>query len=189
MHAVLATAVLVAASEFGDKTQLLALFLASRFARPVPIILGMLTATIANHLLAGLLGVLAAAALDPRWLRWGLAAAFLGMAVWMLVPDRADATRMARRAAGSAYLATVASFFLAEMGDKTQLATVALAARFDSVLPVVAGSTLGMLAVDIPTVLFGGYAAARIDTRGTRRAAAARFARIGGRARRGVAWF
>jgi len=189
MHAVLATAVLVAASEFGDKTQLLALFLASRFARPVPIILGMLTATIANHLLAGLLGVLAAAALDPRWLRWGLAAAFLGMAVWMLVPDRADATRMARRAAGSAYLATVASFFLAEMGDKTQLATIALAARFDSVLPVVAGSTLGMLAVDIPTVLFGGYAAARIDPRWTRLAAAALFALFGGLALLGVAWF
>ncbi len=189
MHAALATVLLVAASEFGDKTQLLALFLASRFGRPVPIILGMLTATIANHLLAGLLGVLAAAALDPRWLRWGLAAAFLGMAVWMLVPDRADATQMARRAAGSAYLATVASFFLAEMGDKTQLATIALAARFDTVLPVVAGSTLGMLAVDIPTVLFGGYVATRIDPRWTRSAAAALFALFGGLALLGVAWF
>lgn len=179
MHAALASALLVALAEFGDKTQLLALLLASRYRRPLPIIFGMLTATVLNHALAGALGGLAAAELGPHLLRWLLAALFLGMAAWMLVPDRIDASRAVQGAGGNAYLATVASFFLAEMGDKTQIATIALAARYDAVLPVVAGTTIGMMAIDIPTVLFGHFAGARLDPRWTRGAAAALFVLFG----------
>lgn len=178
MHAALTSALLVALSEIGDKTQILALLLASRFARPLPIILGMLTATIANHLLAGVVGEMAAAAISPGLLRWGLAAAFLLMAVWMLVPDRLDESRMAR-SSGNAFLATLIAYFLAEMGDKTQITTMALAAQYHTVLPVVAGSTIGMMAVDIPTVLFGRYAAGWLDPRWTRYAAAGLFAAFG----------
>ena len=179
MHAALTSALLVALAEFGDKTQLLALLLASRYRTPVPIILGMLTATALNHALAGAVGGLAAAELGPHLLRWALAALFLGMAAWTLVPDRIEASRAVRRVDGNAYLVTAASFFLAEMGDKTQIATVALAARFDAVLPVILGTTIGMMAVDVPTVLFGHYAGTRLDPRWTRRAAAALFAAFG----------
>ena len=189
MHPILTSAVLVAVSEFGDKTQLMALLLASRFGRPVPIILGMLTATFLNHALAGIIGELVARAVDPHLLRWGLAAIFLAMAVWVLIPDKLDARAAPGRATGSAYVATVMSFFLAEMGDKTQIATAALAARFDSVLPVIIGSTMGMMAVDIPTVLFGHYAGARLDPRWTRYAAAALFALFGVLALFGIEWF
>jgi Ca2+/H+ antiporter, TMEM165/GDT1 family len=135
MDAALASALTVAAAEIGDKTQLLALLLACRFRRPLPIILGMLAATTLNHALAGLVGGLAAAALDPMLLRRALGVIFLAMAGWALIPDRLEEGRVARFAAGGAFFATAASFFLAEMGDKTQIATAALAARFATVFP------------------------------------------------------
>ena len=179
MHAALTTAVLVAVAEIGDKTQLLALLLASRFGRPVPIILGMLTATLLNHTLAGLVGGIAAAAIDPTLLRWTVGLVFLAMAAWTLVPDTLGDGTLGRHASGGAYLASVLCFFLAEMGDKTQIATVALAARFGTMLPVVVGSTLGMMAVDIPTVLFGQFIGQRISLHYVRYAAAALFALFG----------
>lgn len=179
MDAALASGLMVAAAEIGDKTQLLALLLACRFRRPLPIILGMLAATTLNHALAGLVGGLAAAALDPLLLRRALGVIFLAMAGWALIPDRLEEGRVARFAAGGAFLATAASFFLAEMGDKTQIATAALAARFATVLPVVIGSTIGMMAVDVPTVLLGHLAGERINLRFMRYVAAALFAAFG----------
>ena len=163
MHALLVSAGIVALSEIGDKTQLLALLLASRFRKPVPIILGMLAATTLNHALAALAGAWVADAVAPEVLRWGLALCFLAMAVWALIPDTLDESRVSTLAAGSAFLATAIAFFVAEMGDKTQLATAALAAKFDTVLPVVAGTTLGMMLADIPAVLVGHAASHRIS--------------------------
>jgi putative Ca2+/H+ antiporter (TMEM165/GDT1 family) len=156
----------------GDKTQLLALLLASRFRRPVPIILGMLAATLLNHALAALAGAWAAGAVPPELLRWGLALCFLAMAVWALVPDTLDERRVATHA-GGAFVTTALCFFLAEFGDKTQLATAALAAKFDMVLPVVAGTTLGMMLADVPAVLLGHAAGGRVNTKWVRWLAAA----------------
>ena len=169
----------IALAEIGDKTQLLALLLATRFRRPVPIILGMLTATLLNHTLAGVVGGLAAQAIDPTMLRWPLGLIFLAMAGWTLIPDSLNESSIGRRAAGGAYLATTVSFFVAEMGDKTQVATAALAAHFGSILPVIAATTLGMMAVDVPTVLFGHVAGHRLNPRWVRYVAAALFAAFG----------
>ena len=188
MHSALTSAVLVAIAEIGDKTQLLALLLAGRFRAPLPIIFGMLTATLLNHALAGLVGGAAAASIDPALLRLALGALFLAMACWALIPDTIDASKTTRLA-GSAYLATTASFFLAEMGDKTQIATAALAARFGTILPVIIGTTAGMMIVDIPTVLFGHFAGARLDPRWTRLVAAALFAAFGALALLGIDLF
>src|SRR5262245_47105266 len=138
MESLLISAGAVAVSEIGDKTQLLALLLASRFRRPVPIIAGILIATVINHSLAGLLGQWVGNAIPPEFLRWGLGALFLGMAAWALLPDRLDsAASNERLAAGGAFLVATVSFFLAEIGDKTQIATMALAARFNTVTLVV----------------------------------------------------
>jgi Ca2+/H+ antiporter, TMEM165/GDT1 family len=167
MHALLVSAGIVAVSEIGDKTQLLALLLASRFRRPMPIILGMLVATTVNHALAAVAGAWVADAVPPEVLRWGLAFCFLAMAVWALIPDTLDERRAASRA-GSAFVTTALCFFLAEFGDKTQLATAALAAKFDAVLPVVAGTTLGMMLADVPAVLLGHTAGHRINTKSVR---------------------
>lgn len=172
MHALLVSAGIVAVSEIGDKTQLLALLLASRFRRPMPIILGMLVATTVNHALAAVAGAWVADAVPPAVLRWGLAFCFLAMAVWALIPDTLDERRAASRA-GSAFVTTALCFFLAEFGDKTQLATAALAAKFDAVLPVVAGTTLGMMLADVPAVLLGHTAGHRINTKSVRWLAAA----------------
>jgi putative Ca2+/H+ antiporter (TMEM165/GDT1 family) len=173
MHALLVSAGVVALSEIGDKTQLLALLLASRFQRPVAIILGMLVATTLNHALAAALGAWVASAIPPELLRWALVLCFAAMAVWALIPDTLDERSVADRAAGGAFAATAVCFFLAEFGDKTQLATVALAAKFDTVVPVVAGTTLGMMLADVPAVLLGHAASHRIDARRVRWAAAA----------------
>jgi Ca2+/H+ antiporter, TMEM165/GDT1 family len=180
MYPLLASAGIVAISEIGDKTQLLALVLACRFRRPVPIILGILVATLANHLAAAAAAAWIAGAINPDLLRRALGLVFLAMAGWCLIPDEMDARKMdGRLAGGGAFVTTVICFFLAEIGDKTQLATAALAARFDAILPVVVGTTLGMLMADVPAVLGGHMAAHRINLRYVRYAAAAVFAIMG----------
>ena len=165
----------IAVGEIGDKTQLLALLLGARFRRPVPIVLGIAVATLANHTLAGAVGAWLRQIVPAHWLHWLIAASFLGVALWALRPDRVDNES---RDVGlmSAFAVTVVSFFLAEMGDKTQIATVVLAAQFNNLVAVVAGSTLGMLIADAPVVWLGGAAAGRIPLRAVRLAAAVLFA-------------
>ena len=162
----------------GDKTQLLALLLAARFRRPVPIILGILVATLVNHALAGLVGEGIARALGPIVLRWGIGLSFLAMAVWMMVPDRLDDTP-ARTQRFGVFGTTVLAFFLAEMGDKTQIATVALAARYTDLAAVVAGTTLGMLLANVPAVLLGDVVAKKVSMPLVHGVAAAIFALLG----------
>src|SRR5215471_9101169 len=147
MEAFLVSTLVVAVGEIGDKTQLLALLLASRLRAPVAIMLGILCATLANHALAGALGVGLSRWLGPELLRWIVGVSFLALAAWALVPDRADADAelTGRRGALGAFLTTTVCFFLAEIGDKTQLATVALAAQYERLVSVVAGTTLGMM--------------------------------------------
>jgi putative Ca2+/H+ antiporter (TMEM165/GDT1 family) len=178
MEALLVSTGVVALAEIGDKTQLLALVLAARFRAPVPVILGILTATLANHLAAGAVGTLLASHIDPEVMRYLLAASFFATAVWMLIPDRAPEAAQ-KPARFGAYGTTVVSFFLLEIGDKTQLATVALAARYQALIPVVAGTTLGMLLADVPVVLLGGAAANRIPVKLVNRIAAAAFLLLG----------
>jgi putative Ca2+/H+ antiporter (TMEM165/GDT1 family) len=161
MEAFLVSAGVVALAELGDKTQLLALVLAARFRAPLPVIAGIATAVLVNHTLAGVVGTLLATLLAPAALRWLLVASFVATALWMLVPDRepAGGTRLGRF---GAYGTTVVTFFLVEMGDKTQIATLALAARYQALLPVIGGTTLGMLIADVPAVLLGRVVAERI---------------------------
>ncbi len=161
MEAFLVSSGVVALAELGDKTQLLALVLAARFRAPVPVIAGIVTAVLVNHTLAGVVGTLLATVLAPQVLRWLLVASFIVTAVWMLVPDKqpVDGKRLARF---GAYSTTVVTFFLVEMGDKTQIATLTLAARYHALAAVVAGTTLGMLIADVPAVLLGRVAAERI---------------------------
>jgi putative Ca2+/H+ antiporter (TMEM165/GDT1 family) len=180
MEAFLVSTLVVAVGEIGDKTQLLALLLASRLRAPVAILLGMLCATVANHSLAGLVGVGLSRWLGPELLRWIVGLSFLGLATWALVPDKADADEDVRpRGRFGAFGVTVICFFLAEIGDKTQLATVALAAQFDRLIPVVAGTTLGMMIADVPAVLLGNFAAHRVPFKLVRLAAALLFAALG----------
>ena len=181
MNAFLVSTGLVAVAEIGDKTQLLALLLAARFRRPWPIIGGILVATIANHMLAAAVGAAAGAYLQGPWMRWTLGLAFLAFAVWALVPDKFDEARddPKTRAGDSIFWTTAAAFFFVEMGDKTQVATAALAARFHEVLVVAAGTTLGMMIANAPAVLIGGVAAERLPLKLIRGLAAAAFAGIG----------
>ena len=165
MHPFLVSTALVALAEIGDKTQLLSLLLAARYRAPLPITLGILVATAANHGLAAGLGDMLAHWLDPRLLNWAVVVSFLAMGAWILVPDKLEDEKPAARSARSVFVTTVLSFFVAEMGDKTQVATVALAARFGEWLPVVAGTTLGMLAANVPAVLFGHRYADRLPSR------------------------
>ncbi len=175
MQALLISTVSVAIAEIGDKTQLLALLLAARFRQPVPIASGILVATLCNHALAGWLGVLLADTVPDWLLRWLLVAAFLAVAAWALVPDRLDAAPQDRGSHG-VFLTTLIAFFLVEMGDKTQVATVVLAARFDSLWQVVAGTTLGMLVANLPLIWLGNHFADRLPLRAARWASAALFA-------------
>jgi putative Ca2+/H+ antiporter (TMEM165/GDT1 family) len=171
----------VAVSEIGDKTQLLSLLLAARFKRPAPIILGILVATLFNHALAGTVGGLVATALSPAILTWGLGLLFIGMGIWALIPDKLDDDDTVKDAAtfvGILWITTVA-FFLAEMGDKTQLATAALAARLGDVALVVAGTTMGMLLADVPAVYLGRMATEKIQGPWVRYVAAAIFIAMG----------
>jgi Ca2+/H+ antiporter, TMEM165/GDT1 family len=178
MEALLVSAGVVALAEIGDKTQLLALVLAARFRAPVPVILGILTATLANHFAAGAVGTLLAAYINPAVMRWALALSFFGTAAWMFIPDQAPQGEPKPSRFG-AYGTTVIAFFLAEIGDKTQLATVALAAKFQMLIPVVAGTTLGMLIADVPAVFLGKVAAERLPIKLMNRIAAVVFVALG----------
>jgi putative Ca2+/H+ antiporter (TMEM165/GDT1 family) len=147
---------IVALGEVGDKTQLLALLLAARFRRPWPIVWGVLVATVANHAMAGAIGGWVAAQMGPVALRWAIGVSFLAMAVWMLVPDQIDADEVAGTPTRfGVFGTTVIAFFVAEMGDKTQIATIALAARFTDLWAVVIGTTLGMMLSNVPAVFVG----------------------------------
>lgn len=168
----------VALAEIGDKTQLLALVLAAKFRKPWPIIAGIFFATLANHFLAGVVGVWLTSALGPEAMRWILGISFLAMAVWMLIPDKLDEDSGARMARG-AFMTTLVSFFLVEIGDKTQIATVALAAKYDALAAVVAGTTVGMMLANIPAVLLGNVAAEKLPVRLVHGVAAVIFALIG----------
>ena len=169
----------VALAEMGDKTQLLAFVLAARFRKPVPIVLGILLATIVNHGLAGALGAWITQVLSPSVLRWVLGLSFLAMAVWTLIPDEIeeDETHIASRL--GVFGATLITFFLAEMGDKTQIATVAMAVHYATPVWVVVGTTLGMLIADVPAVFVGNRFADRIPMRWVHGIAAAIFAALG----------
>lgn len=168
----------VALGEIGDKTQLLAMMLAARYHRPGLICLGVLIATLFNHALAGLVGQLVAQLLDPVMLKWILGISFLLMACWLLIPDKLDEAPRPMRGLG-VLTATITLFFLAEMGDKTQIATVTLAARYDNLVAVVGGSTLGMMLANVPAVYFGDRAASRLPVRVVHGVAAALFAILG----------
>ena len=152
---------IVALAEIGDKTQLLAFLLAARFRRPLPIVFGILVATVANHAFAAAVGALVSKLLGPEVMRWVLGLAFIGMAAWIMVPDDIDEDEAAPARFG-VFATTVLAFFLAEMGDKTQVATVALAARYASAVAVVAGTTLGMMLANVPAVYFGDRIAGRV---------------------------
>ena len=156
MEAFLISTGIVALAEMGDKTQLLSLLLAAKFRKPWPIVIGILVATVVNHALAGAVGAWITHWLGPDVLRWILGASFIAMALWMLVPDKIDEDEAGGKGSKlGVFATTVLAFFLAEMGDKTQVATVMLAARFDSWAPVVAGTTLGMMLANAPVVWFG----------------------------------
>lgn len=154
LEAFLTSTAVVTLAEIGDKTQLLAIVLAARFKRPWPIVAGIFAATLANHFLAALVGEQAAAFLDGLWFRYAVAASFILMAAWTLVPDKLDEDEQKPPRFG-AFATTLITFFLVEMGDKTQIATIALGARFQSIVPVMAGTTLGMMIANVPAVFFG----------------------------------
>ena len=179
MEALLISTGVVALAEIGDKTQLLAFILAARFKKPLPIILGILVATVVNHGLAGALGAWVTSVLTPEVLRWVLGASFIGMAIWTLIPDKIEEeeTQVAQKL--GVFGATLVTFFLAEMGDKTQIATVAMAAQFATPVLVVIGTTLGMLIADVPAVFVGDKFAHRIPMKLVHCIAAGIFAVLG----------
>jgi len=179
MEAFVVSTAVVALAELGDKTQLLAFLLAARFKKPVPIIAGILVATIANHALAGALGAFITANVDPTVLRWVLGLSFLGMAGWTLIPDEIEEEETALATRLGVFGATLVTFFLAEMGDKTQFATLTMAAHYTTPLLVVAGTTLGMLIADVPAVFLGDKFASRISMRLVHGIAALLFAALG----------
>ncbi len=177
MEALVFSTAVVALAEMGDKTQLLSLVLAAKFKRRLPIILGILIATLANHFLAGWVGVWLASLVAPGTLRWIVALSFLAFGLWALKPDELGGER--KLPGAGVFVTTVVSFFLIEIGDKTQLATVALAARYDSLVPVVMGTTLGMLIADVPAVCVGEALSRRINMKWMRWVAAALFVLLG----------
>jgi len=168
----------VALAEIGDKTQLLALLLAAKYRKPLPIILGILVATLLNHALAGLVGAWLAATLGPQAMRWILGLSFIAMAAWMLVPDKADDLEDKPPRFG-VFVATLVAFFVVEIGDKTQIATVALAAKYSSLVAVVAGTTCGMMLANVPAVLLGEVAARKLPMKLVHGIAAAIFLALG----------
>lgn len=181
MEAFFVSTGIVALAEMGDKTQLLSLVLAAKFRRPIPIILGILVATLLNHAGAGAIGAWLTTLLGPNTLRWILGLSFLAMAMWMMIPDKLDEDDVAiARSHYGVFGSTLAAFFLAEMGDKTQIATVALAAQYASLLWVVAGTTLGMMIANVPAVLLGDKMAHKLPLTLVHGVAALIFALLGG---------
>jgi len=178
MEAFLVSTGVVALAEIGDKTQLLALVLAARFRKPIPIILGILFATLANHSLAGVAGAWISAAIGPTAMRWVLGLSFIAMALWTLIPDKYEEAKETAPRFG-VFGTTLMAFFLLEMGDKTQIATVALAAKYSSLFGVIAGTTLGMMLANVPAVLLGEVAAKKLPMRLVHGIAAAIFFALG----------
>ena len=176
MESLLVSTGVVALAEIGDKTQLLAFILAARFKKPLPIVLGILAATIVNHGLAGALGAWITSAISPEVLRWVLGASFLGMAIWTLIPDKIEDEETHIAGRFGVFGATLITFFLAEMGDKTQIATVA---NYAAPVMVVIGTTLGMLIADVPAVFAGDKLANKIPMKLVHSIAAAIFAVLG----------
>ena len=165
-QAFLVSTSVVALAEMGDKTQLLSLILAARYRKPLPIIFGILAATLLNHAMAGALGAWLSSLMSPTTLSWVMAAAFIGMGLWILVPDKLDEDDVAlpKKQMG-VFFATLSAFFLAEMGDKTQFATIALAAQYSNLFSVVLGTTLGMMMANAPAVYLGNRFAQRLPTK------------------------
>ena len=178
LEALLTSTAVVALAEIGDKTQLLAIVLATRFRKPGAIIAGIFAATVANHFLAALAGAQAASVLEGQWFRYLVAASFIAMAAWTLIPDKLDEP-LDKPARFGAFITTLIAFFLVEMGDKTQIATVALGARFHAVLPVTLGTTLGMMIANVPAVFLGQELIRRVPMRTVRIIAALMFLGIG----------
>ncbi|MCW7538653.1 TMEM165/GDT1 family protein [Aquabacterium sp. A7-Y] len=178
MQSFLVSTGVVALAEIGDKTQLLAFILAAKFRRPLPIVLGILAATLLNHAAAGALGAWITSLLGPTALRWGLGLSFIAMALWTLVPDQFDEAD-ARLARHGVFVTTFIAFFMAEMGDKTQIATIALAAQYQAMLAVVAGTTLGMMVANVPAVYLGDRLAHRLPVKLVHAVAALIFAVLG----------
>ena len=179
MEAFLVSTGIVALAEMGDKTQLLALVLAARFRKPWPIVWGILVATLANHALAGALGAWVTTFLGPVALRWVLGVSFIAMAVWMLIPDKLDEGDAAAAPRLGVFATTLVAFFLAEMGDKTQIATVMLAARYNAFVWVVAGTTLGMMLANAPVVWLGERITRRVPIRAVHVTSAVIFLALG----------
>ncbi|MFZ9679398.1 MAG: TMEM165/GDT1 family protein [Quisquiliibacterium sp.] len=180
MQAWLVSTGIVALAEIGDKTQLLAFVLAARYRKPLPIVLGILVATLLNHALAGALGSLIVATLSPQTLRWLLGASFLAMAGWALIPDKFEQDQAPDPTPRwGVFVATTVAFFIVEMGDKTQVATIALAARFDDIVAVVAGTTIGMMLANAPAVFIGERIAHKLPVRAIHMLVAALFALLG----------
>jgi putative Ca2+/H+ antiporter (TMEM165/GDT1 family) len=178
MDAFLVSTGIVALAEIGDKTQLLAFLLAAKFRRPLPIVLGIFVATIVNHAFAAAVGAWVASAMGPEVMRWVLGLSFLVMAAWIMVPDKIDEDE-ASLAKYGVFVTTLIAFFLAEMGDKTQIATVALAARYESIVAVIAGTTFGMMLANVPAVIFGERIARNMPLRLVHGIAALIFALLG----------
>ena len=179
MESILVSTGVVALAEMGDKTQLLAFILAARFKRPLPIILGILCATLLNHGLAGAFGTWITSVTGPEILRWVLGVSFIGMAIWTLIPDKIEEEETQIASKLGVFGATFITFFLAEMGDKTQIATIALAAHYAAPVMVIAGTTLGMLIADVPAVFLGNKFAEKIPMKLVHSIAAAIFAVMG----------
>ena len=180
MDVLLTSTAIVALAEMGDKTQLLAMLLATRFRKPVPIIAGIFAATIVNHFLAALLGHEIAGILDAPWFRYAVALGFVAMAGWTLIPDMFDENEPLKAPSkAGVFVTSLIAFFLVEMGDKTQVATVALGARFANVYAVTAGTTLGMMLANVPAVLGGEALAKRIPMKALQIGAALLFLLLG----------
>jgi Ca2+/H+ antiporter, TMEM165/GDT1 family len=179
MEAFFVSTGIVALAEMGDKTQLLALLLAARFRKPWPIVWGILIATLANHALAGALGAWVTTFLGPTALRWVLGVSFIFMAIWMLIPDKLDDGSAATTPRFGVFVTTLIAFFLAEMGDKTQIATVMLAARYNAFVWVVAGTTLGMMLANAPVVWLGERITRRVPIRAVHVVSAVIFLALG----------
>lgn len=178
MEAFLISTGIVALAEIGDKTQLLAFILAAKFRKPVPIVLGILVATLANHGFAGAVGSWITTLMGPETLRWVLGVSFIAMAAWTLIPDKFD-EEDAKLARFGVFTTTLIAFFLAEMGDKTQVATIALAAQYQNLFAVVAGTTLGMMLANVPAVIMADRIADKMPVKLVHRIAAAIFALLG----------